>query len=325
MGQLDHQITAIDEVAYNTPLTTTRAWEFNSESIEDDPRRTEGNPMRTGFTLRSDRGTPWMGGYAGDVEFDVLTKGFGFWLKHMLGNVATTGPAETTVYTHTGTMADLYGKSFTMQTNRPLHPVGTNQPFTYAGGKVTNWEIANSVDSNLVLTMGMDFASCLTATGLATAAYPAGMENFSWAGGTIALGGSSFDVTECSFSCDNNLNVERRFVRANTDKKEPTGGRREVEWSVAADFDSLVQRNRVISTTRAGALAAITATWNGPVLLGSTLFPQVAITIPAGRFDSWGGSVGDDEGIKQEIGGVARFDGTLSPISVVVKSADVTA
>src|SRR5437868_4912987 len=112
MAQLDHQLTAIKEVTYATAITTTRAWEFNSEGIEDDARRTEGNPMRTGFAIRSDRSTPWMGGYAGDVEFDVLTKGFGFWLEMMLGSVVTTGPAETTVYTHTGTMADLFGKSF---------------------------------------------------------------------------------------------------------------------------------------------------------------------------------------------------------------------
>ncbi len=325
MAQLDHQITAIDESTYATAVVTTRAWEFNTEGIEETASRTEGNPMRTGFTKRNDRFTPYFAGAAGSVQFDVLTKGFGFWLKHMMGSVVTSGPAETVVYTHTGSFADLLGKSFTLQVNRPFHPLGTNQPFTYSGGKLTEWTLSNSMDGNLVLDLGTDFAKADTAAALATAAYPASMENFSWAGGTVTVAAAQFDVTDFSVKCNNNLAVDRRFIRANTDKKEPTGGRREVEFGLTADFDSLTQRTRVNSLTRAGALAAIVGTWNGPTLLGTTLYPQVQVTIPAARFDSWKAAVADDAGIKQELSGVGLFDGTNSSCSVVYKSADVTA
>lgn len=325
MAQLDHQLTAVDEVTYATAVTTSRAWEFNSESIAETEGRTEGEPLRTGYTRRNDRFTPYFAGAAGTVEFDVLTKGFGFWLKHMMGAVATTGPAETTVYTHTGTFGELVGDSFTMQVNRPFHPAGTNQAFTYSGGKITNWNLSNSVDGNLVLSLDMDFAAVADDIALATASYPTGMEPFSWAGGTVTIGAVQADVTEFSVSCNNNLNVDRRFIRANTEKKEPTGGKREVEFSLACDFDALTHRDRAHATTRAGALAAIVATWNGPTLLGTTLYPQVSVTIPAARFDSWEGAVAGDEGISQALSGVGTWDGTNSPVTVVVKSADSAA
>src|SRR5688500_1779191 len=124
MAQLDHQLGIVDEVTYGTAVTVTKFFEYNSESIEETAGRTEGNPMRAGFTLRNDRFTPYFSGAARSIELDVMTKGFGYWLKHMTGAVATTGPAETVVYTHTGTFGDLLGDFFTCQVNRPFHPAG---------------------------------------------------------------------------------------------------------------------------------------------------------------------------------------------------------
>lgn len=325
MAQLDHQLMFAEESTYGTLVTPTRTFEFNTEGIEETEGRTEGNPMRTGFAKRSDRFTPYFAGAAGPIQLDVLTKGFGLLFKHMLGQVATTGPAETVVYTHTATMADLLGKSLTAQLNRPFHPLGTNQPFTYKGTKINEWTLSNSVDGNLVLDLAVDAQQIDTATGLAAAAYPAGMEPLSWAGAVLSVGGSSFDVTEFSVKGNNNLATDRRFLRQNTDKKEPTGGRRSIEWSMSTDFDSMAQRTRVHATTRAGALAQIIATWKGPTLLGTTLYPQVVVTIPAGRFDSWKGAVADDNGIQQELSGVALYDGTNSPVTIAYQSADITA
>lgn len=327
MGLMDHQLGVKDEVSYNTALTVDRFFEYDSESITDDFRRTEGDPLRTGGegVIRSDRSTPYYGGASGSVNMAVLTKGFGWWLKHMLGTSGTTGPAETTVYTHTGTLGSLQGDSFTLQLNRPFNPSGTNQAFTFSGGKVTNWTLSNSVEENLMLELGLDFASGTTGTALAMAAYPTGMENFTWAGGVVSIGGSSVDVTEFSVSVDNGMDVDRRQIRANTAKKEPTTGRREVTFSLSADFESLAQRNRAAATTRAGTLAAISAVWTGPTLLGSTLYPIVQVDIPAARFDEWTGAVEGPEAITQTLSGVGRWDGTNSAITVTLKNADTTA
>lgn len=326
MAALDQQLMTKTESVYGTPVTVDRTWEFNSEGIEESYGRTESEMLRVGtYVPRSDRFTPYFEGAAGQIEMDVLTKGFGWWLTHLLGQVATTGPAETVVYTHTGTFADLFGKSFTCQVNRPFHPSGTAQAFTYEGGKVSEWTLSNNVEGNLVLEVNCDFQQVATATALATASYPTGMENLSWAGGSVTIGGSQVDLTEFSVQCNNGLKVDRRYISGSTDKKEPTGGRREITWSATADFDSLTQRNKAASATAAGAISQIIGTWVGPTLLGSTIKPTLIVTIDAPRFDQWKGADEGPDGIMQELSGVGLYDGTDSPITIVYKSADSTA
>jgi hypothetical protein len=327
MGAMDHQLGVLDEVTYGTPAgAVSRFFEYESENIAETYGRTEGDPLRVGSGfVRSDRFTPYPGGAAGTIQMSVLTKGFGFWLKHMMGQVATTGPAETTVYTHTGSEATLYGDSFTCQVNRPFHPSGTNQAFTYSGGKIAKWTLSNSVEGNLLLDLDCDFQKYDTAVALATASYPSGMDPFSWVGGYVTIGGSNYDVTEFSLEVDNGLDVDRRQIRANALKKEPTAGRREGSFSLSADFDSLTNRNRAAADTRAGALAAVTGVWRGPTLLGTTIYPEFSVSIAAARFDEWSGATEGTDAITQELGGAVRYDGTTSPVVVTVKNADTTA
>lgn len=326
MGAMDHQLGVIDESTYGTtPGAVTRFYEYESESIEETEGRTEGDPLRVGSSyVRSDRFTPYFSGAAGSVQLAAMTKGFGFWLKHMMGSVATTGPAETVVYTHTGTEGALQGKSFSLQLNRPLHPTGTNQPFLYKGGKINEWTFSNAVDGNLLVDLDLDFQQVDTATALATAAYPTLMENFTWAGGVVSIGGSAYDVTEVSVTGNNGLDTDRRQIRGNTDKKEPTSSRREGSWSITADFDSMANRNRAHATTRAGALAVLQAKWRGPTILGTTIYPELTVDIPAGRFDEWKGATEGTDAIQQELSGVVRYDGTSSPMTITYRTADTT-
>lgn len=325
MGALDQQIGIVDEVTYGTPPVVTRFYEFNSEAIREAEGRTEGTPLRVGqFHKRTDRWTPYFSGASGSIQLDVLTKGFGLLLKHMLGTVSTGAAEEIVVFPHTATESDLITKSFTCQVTRPFHPSGTVQAFTYSGGKITEWTLSNSVDGNLVADLSVDFQQVSTAVATATAAYPSGMENLTWAGGVVSIAGSNYDVTEISIGCNNGLDTDRRQIRANTLKKEPTGGQREGTFSIQADFDSLTQRNRAHTTTRAGGLAQIVATWTGPTLLGSTIFPSLQVTIPNVRFDEWEGANGGPEGVTQSLSGVWRSD-TSSAATIVYKSADSAA
>lgn len=325
MGAMDHQLGVADESTYGTAVTASRFFEFESEGIEETYGRTEGDPLRVGSGfVRSDRFTPYFAGAAGTLELTAMTKGFGFWLKHMMGSVGTTGPAETSVYTHTGTEGELLGDSFTCQLNRPFNPTGTNQAFTYSGGKIAKWTLANSVEENLVLSLDCDFQKVADNVALATAAYPSSMEPFAWVGGVVSIGGAAYDVTEFSLEVDNGLDVDRRQIRGNALKKEPTAGRREASFSISADFDSLTNRNRANSATRAGALATLTAIWRGPTLLGSTIYPEFSVSIAAARFDEWSAAAEGTDAITQELSGAVRYDGTTSPIVVTYKSADTT-
>lgn len=327
MGAQDFQCMVANETTYNTPVTTTRGFEYDSEGIEEGYGRTEGTPLRRGSAYpRNDRHTPYVAGAAGPLVLPVMSKGFGFWLPHMLGSVATTGPVDS-VYTHTGSegvLAGSSGDSFTLQLNRPFHPTGTDQAFTYSGGKVTEWTLRNNVEENLMLELALDFASVSSATGLASFAPPASMDNLTWAGGVVSIGGSNVDIDEIAITGNAGFNVDRRKIRGNTDKKEPTPGRRGVSFSLKADFESMTQRNRAAAVTRAGTLATIVGTWTGPIPAGVSAYPQLIVTLQA-RFDTWKAATESYDGLSQELTGIGVYDGTNSPVGIVVKNTDSTA
>lgn len=323
MTALDQQLMVKDESTYGSAVVVDRTFEFNSESIAEQFMRTEGDPLIKGaFFQRADRHTPYFGGAAGDIELDVMSKGFGFWLKHMLGSVSTGSETDST-YAHTGTPAELLGDSFTAQIVRPFHPSGTAQAFTYAGGKVTNWEIANSVDGNLVATLGCDFQKVATGTAVASASYPTSMQPLTWAGGVVTVGGTQYALDEIAIACDNALNVERRKINGTTDKKEPTGGRRQGTFNMACDFENISGlRAFAAALTAAGNMAEVVATWTGPVLAGVSTYPSLQITAQC-RFDEWTANADAPEGISQTLSGVIRTSGSDS-LEMVYTSVDAT-
>lgn len=319
MGARDFQLGFKDEVTFNTPLTVDRFAEYTGDTapIKGVAGRTEGNPLRLGSRARRQARTiPYFHHAEGTVEMELLTKGFGWWLKHMMPSVATTG-AGPFVHTATegGSSASI-GKSFTAQMNYPFNPAGTNQAVTFSGGKVPSWSLGCDVDGMLTASLNLWFASMATGTALATAAYPAApIANFAWSHGVVTVGGSSFDITNLNIEVDQGMNIERRQIRGNTTAKEPTPGPLEISWGLTADFDSLTQWNRVHATTVANMSASIVSTFtNGTDIL--------TVTIPGARFDDL--SLSDDTGLMQELTGVGEYDGTNSPLTIAYTTADTT-
>lgn len=314
MSALDAQIGVADETTVGTIATPTRFVEFVSEGLEAQYATIDSNGLRPGRRYRSlTRSTKYIDGAEGDLELEVGSKGFGFFLKHMLGTAAApVGPTADGAYTHTFTPGPLAGKSFTTQVGRPFTG-GTVQPFTYAGCKVDTWELANSNDDNLTCTLGVVAVSEDTTTGLAVASYPTGLETFSWVGGSVTIAGTSFPlVTEVSVSGNNNLDTDLRYLRNSTVKGEAReNGYREGEFSMTAEFDSLAQRNRVASATVAGAMATVVCRWEGKAPIGGTTYPALVVTLNA-RFDTFTATVGGPESLMQELGGVYGDTGALS-------------
>lgn len=322
MSALDAQVGVGEESAFGTAVTPTRFPEFTSESITASYARVESNGLRPGRLYRSDsRFTTYIEGAEGDLEMEVGSQGFGIFLKHMLGSIATTAGAAGEVYTHTATPGSLTGKSLTVQVGRPFYDGSSVQPFTYSGGKVTAWELSNSNDGNLMASLSMDFANEDTATALATASYPTGLETFSWVGGTVSIGGASFDVMEASVSGENSLKTDRRYLRNNPAKKEQIGDDyRGGEFSLTADFDSLAQRNRVASATAAGAIAEVRLKWEGKSLAGTTTYPSLELVLN-GRFDGFEANVDGPQAVTQEVTGTYLG---ASAISAIYKTIDAT-
>ena len=322
---LETQFGMKDESTYGTAVTVDRFMEFNSENIKANYTRIEYAGLRSGQRVqRSDRFVPVNKGASGPVKFNPLSVGAGFWLKHMLGTVAT-GATSDSVTPHTGTIGSLRGDYFTAQANRYEATTATNRAFTWEGGKVASWEMANDVDGLLEWTLNMDFENQATGTALATASYPTGGELFSFAGAAVTIAGTATPVTGIKIACDNGLKLDRHKLRASTLKQEPIESKhRMITWEMEADFESLTDYNRFVSATSAGAVATIVATWTAPTLVGVSAYPTIVVTIDAARFDSADVAVSGEDIIMNKLSGRGLFDGTDSAVTVVYTTADAT-
>lgn len=314
----------VNEVTYGTPVTVTRFFEVVSDSLKPDYGRIESKGIRAGTGVqRSGTWQPYVLGGGGDITIEVPTKGWGYWLQHILGGVATTGPV-TSRYTHTGTLGTP-GK-FTWQRDAPFFASDTDQPMTFQGCKITSWELSNSVGGFLLVKLSVDCEDMDTSTSLATASYPSGIELMSFVGGTVTVAGTAFNVTDIKLGVDLGLKTDRRYIRGAAQKLEPLRvGMPQLTWSMTADFDSLTQVNRVASATAAGAMATIVAAWQGPTVIPATaVFPDLTATIQNARFDQGFPDVSGPIALQQQLKGVGLDDTSVAPISVVYRSADST-
>jgi hypothetical protein len=322
---LETQFGFKDEVTYGTAVVVDRFMEYNTEGIKADRARVEYTGLRASHRVqRSDRFVPVDKGAAGPVTFNPLTVGFGFWLKHMLGTVAT-GATSDSVTPHTGTIGSLAGDAFTAQANRYDAVSAANRAFTWEGGKIASWELACDVDGLLTCTLNMDFETEETGTALASASYPSGGELLSWAGGAVTIAATATPVTSFKVACDNGLKLDRYKLRGNTQKQQPLENKpRMITWELTADFDSLTNYNRFVSDTASGALAAIVGTWTGPTLVGVSSYGSLAVTVDEARFDSAEISVAGPEIIEAKFSGRGLYDGSNSPVTMVYTTADAT-
>lgn len=315
MGALDYQFGAKKESTFNVPVTVDRFFEYkdNPAAIVGVPGTTMSNPLRVGSRVRrSDRQVRYFDHAEGTVSLDVMNKGFGFWLEHMLGGIATTGSGP---YTHTATVGSLLSKSFTAQLNLP-YKGGTNQAYTYAGGKVLSWNLASAVGDFLSVELSTWFASQTDATALASASYPSSMRAFNWQQGTVSIGGVEVDVDSISINVDLNCNVDRSKKIGDTRTAPTYGNELAIGFEIECDWASNTQWDRVFAAAAGDELAEIEVVFDNGT-------DSLTVTIPAASFDNI--DMGGDPGTPvQTLSGVGLYDGSNSPITLVLVNGDAT-
>ncbi|MBP6728642.1 MAG: hypothetical protein KA129_03400 [Microthrixaceae bacterium] len=321
---LNTQLGIGAETTYGTAVTVTRFQEFLNESIKPVIVTSESEALRASGTYKRTTGyCRHVSGYDGSVSFEPLTKGFGIWLKYMLGTVAT-GAAVDSAYEHTFTSGSLCGAntSFTMQVNRPLGACGTTpQAFTYISGKVASWKLSMSQGGFLVADVTLLFADGTTATGLATASYPVAAEAFCWGAASVTVGGTVVPVTEWAVEVNNNLKDDRRRINGGTARHEPVrNGIPMAKVSFTADWENLTHYDALT----AGTLLAFEATATSPTLIGATSTPRLQITMPKVRIDEAGTAISGVEMLTESVSGEGLFDGTNQAITVKYRTADAT-
>lgn len=315
------QIGFAAESTFGTRVVPTRFLEFVDESISFDIGRMEGKGLRAGRRVtRSDRWAASKKSAGGSVSFEVHNKGFGLLFKHALGAVAITTPSGgTNSRDHTHTVADPFGLALTCQVGRP-DIGGTVRPFDYLGCKVVGWELSNSVDDLLMLSLDLDARDEDTGQSLAAASYPASTKLLHWVGGSFTIAAATYELTSVSFKGESGEKTDRYFIGATSPqlKKEPIAAD---ELLITAEVESEFIDMTAYNRYRDGATAQIVGKWEGDIIEGALKY-HVEVTIPVARTDGETPNVGGPDIVPQKLSFKALDDGTNSPITIVYRTTD---
>lgn len=307
------------ETTFNTGVTVSRFYEFNSESVGYEKNMVQGEGLRAGGQLpRSQRNVVTTFSATGDVEIDLPTRGLGLLLSHCMGTAPTPTNPSAGVYNYSFTLGDVYGRSFTTQVGAPQYG-GTVTPKTATGCKIANFEIGVSNAAIGTLKATIDGAGFTTATALATPSYPLSGSVFHFAQAAITVDGSPVaNIRDFTLSVDNNLKVDRyNLGSAGAKAEQGFNGFRAITGTVTAEFTDTTLYTKFLNNTTTG----LALTFTGDTI-ASTYKDTLSITCPAVKFDGENPNVSGPGTIDVSFSFVVLDNGTDAPLTIVYQSAD---
>lgn len=305
------QLGIATETTFNTPVTVTRFYEFNNESLNYNKNVSVGMGLRAGGQVpRAQRRVVTTTDVTGDIEVDLPTSGLGLLLAHAMGSFPTKSAGAFTF-----NLGDVYGKSFTAQVGMPEYD-GTVVTKTIGGCKITGFELSVGNGEIAKGKFTVDGTSFTTATALATASYSASTSLFNFAQGAITIDGSTVaNIKDFTLTVENTLKTDRFNLSATGLKNEQIiNGFRNVTGQLTAEFTDTTLLSKYVSD----ANTAISLTFTGPSSTGLT------ITVPAAKLDGETPKVGGPEAIDVAFSFTAYDDGTNAPLTIVYTTADAS-
>ena len=320
---LDQVVQVGVESTYGTAVAPTRAYEAKADTFTRDVEYLQSVGFRRDMqTIRSDRDDTISLGATGSIEFDLLNKGAGLLLQHVLGS--TSGPTQlgaTSAYRSTFATTDIGPTgSSTIQVSR-VDSGGTLRPFTYEGCVATGFNIAQDLGSNLSFTLNFDAENEQTSTGEATPAYPSSATPFNYTQAVIAIDGSAA-TNFTSFSLDGDLAMDtaRRFLNGSATKSQPKrSGVPSYTGTITAEFASLTDYNKFVNGTE----FSINASWNGAEIASPYNF-ECVISIPVAKFTGSTPVASLDSLTTVDLPFTVLDNGSSAPITMTYTSTDTS-
>ena len=311
------QFAVKSETTWNTPVVPDKAFEVASAAIKVDAQRVEVPTIRAGRRMMKHR-LPYAGGASGSVEMPVMTTGFGWWLKHMLGSVASSAVVDS-AYTHTGTMA-VPSASFTAQTGVPYTGGSSVQPQTVSGGRVTGWELSCEGGGELKFKADCDFASWTNATALVTPVYPSGVP-LTFIRGSVTIDGTPVISDNFTLNFNPALNTDRRGIGV-VKREQKVDGLADASLSLKLDYEAQTYLDKIVAATQAGAQSNVVIVIEDTALIGATSRAKLEITIPVCMWDGDAPSLSGPEQTSFDLKGVVGTNDTDSPVTIKYVSTD---
>lgn len=222
------------ETTFGTPVATTKAMPFLSETLTLDKAWVTSNTLKGGNFLPTTSGSRQGSRVGnGDVQTLLYTHGSAALTEAMLGGIATTGAGP---FEHVATMAATL-PSYSMQVS--LGDTSGTLRKAVEGAKVASWEIAIAVNENVTLGLTWVYEDELLATASALeGAYPATLTTYNANDvGTLTIGGVEYCVEQLTISGDNGL-VTDSFCIGQTTISDPVAQRRTITGSMVVKVDA---------------------------------------------------------------------------------------
>jgi hypothetical protein len=191
---LSSQIMVAAETTVGTQVVTTTAYEFLNENFVYAPTDLDGQGLKAGQAFeRVSRHVRARTDINGDFTVEHSDKGHMALLwKHALGSTLTVPVVigATTAYESYLVPGSRAGLGLSVQVGEP-QPNATVIPFTYSGGKITQWDFSVTDNAIAQLKLTMDAWNVDTVAALTTAAYTASAGVFTFAdASTFKIGGT---------------------------------------------------------------------------------------------------------------------------------------
>ena len=260
----DASVGTIPEVAYGTPLTPTRFYEFVDESFDYEKTVKQGQGIRVGSRVgRSGRRVITETQAKGDLTVELTSKGLGTLLQACFGtgtSTLVTGTTYQQVFT-VGTGAS--PPSMTVQKG-VVRADGTVDPYTYNGGVVDSFEIDCPQGDIAKIKSSFIFRDVLTATTYATPSYVSSPSLFHFAQGSITIGGTVTaptttalasggtavaNVRDFNVKVDNKLTADRFNYNGAGKMLSPTYGLRDIGGKMTVEYTDQTLVNAYMADT----------------------------------------------------------------------------
>jgi hypothetical protein len=300
------------ETTWGTPTTTgMRFREITGESLELKTENIQSEGIDAGnqaerWDMEASNVTRMS---AGDVEFDMPTKGAGLWIQSMINSWLASAPVQLTtsgVYQQIHVMDPIGSSesSLTIQKGVPGTD-GVIVPVTYNGCVCTSWEVAAKVGEFLHAKLSYDGQDERTPTSTPTLGLAAATPTFPqqdggffhfaqgslMVGGTPTLSGGIWsiagptalaNVTEVTISQDIPRSTERIFVGTNGLKAyQIPNGKRAGKGSLSAEFAGETEYQKFVNATQ----FALAMEFIGPVVGSASNHARMQILLSGVKYD----------------------------------------
>lgn len=218
----------------------------------------------------------------GELEGNIHDNSFGLLLLATLGGISTSGPSQSTVYTHTfSVQQDAQCDSLTLFLDDP------NQDYTFALGMIDSMELDFMLDGFAKFTAG--FRAKAGATGTHSPSYTLGnnfLPQHMTVGYATTLAGLSspttVNVRSVKLSINKNLEDDRRL--GSLDPVDILNRQLSVEGSMELVFDANTFKTQMLADTSLALRFTLT---NTDVTIGSSLNPKITITLAKCKFSKF--------------------------------------